>query len=68
MTLYTLQLLDFQTRLFLCKYFIVQYGVGLPGAFKQYFCLFADYLGCTEVVRVYEPLSLFLLRIRIIVT
>ena len=37
MTLYTLPLLDFRKRLFLCKYFIVQYGVGLPGAFKQYF-------------------------------
>ena len=51
MTVYTLPLLDFQECLFLCKYFVVQYGVGLPGAFKQYFYLFADHLGCTEVVR-----------------
>ena len=53
-TVYTLPLLDFQKRLFLCKYFEVQYGVGLPGAFKQYFCLFADHLGCTDVVRAYD--------------
>ena len=55
MTVYTLPLLDFQKRLFLCKYFVVQYAVGLPGAFKQYFCLFADHFRCTEVVRAYEP-------------
>ena len=47
--------LDFQKRKFLCKYFVVQYRVGLPGAFLQYFCIFADQLGCTEVVQAYEP-------------
>ena len=25
--------------------------------FKQYFCLFADHLGCTDVVQAYEPLA-----------
>ena len=55
MKVYTLPLPDFQKRLLLCTYFVVQYGVGQPGAFKQYCCLFADHLGCTEVVRAYEP-------------
>ena len=54
MTVYTLA---YQKCLFLSKYFAVQYGVGLPGAFKQYVCLFADHLGCTEVVQAYEPPS-----------
>ena len=53
MTMYTLRILDFQKHLFLCKYIVVQYGVGLPGAFF----LFADHLGCTEVVRTYEGLA-----------
>ena len=58
MTVYTIPLLDFQKHLLLYKYFVVQYGVGLLEAFKQYFCLFADHLECTEVILAYEPLSL----------